>query len=65
MQNNAEKPPRLRATLNSWRTTTTAHLRKWSTGPGRRVQASFMSGAATKLGEFATTAVIAWLIYRR
>ncbi|WP_159014349.1 MULTISPECIES: hypothetical protein [unclassified Streptomyces] len=65
MQNNAERPPRPRATLNRWLTSTTAHLRKWVAGPGQRVQSSFMHGAATKLGEFATTVVIAWLIYRR
>lgn len=65
MQNNAERPPRLRATLNRWRTSTAAHLRKWSAGPGQRVRTSFMCGVSSKLGEFATTAVIAWLIYRR
>ncbi|MFH9236047.1 hypothetical protein [Streptomyces globisporus] len=65
MQNNAERPPRPRGALNKWLTTTAAHLRKWSAGPGQRVQVSFMNGVATKLGELATTAVIAWLIYRR
>lgn len=65
MQNNAERPPRPRTTLNRWFTATAAHLRKWATGPGQRVQTSFMSGVASKAGEFATTVVIAWLIYRR
>lgn len=65
MQNNAEKPPRPRTTLNRWRTTTAAHLRKWAAGPGQSVQTSFMCGVAFKAGEFATTVFIAWLIYRR
>ncbi|OCC10130.1 hypothetical protein A3Q37_03948 [Streptomyces sp. PTY087I2] len=51
--------------LNRWRIAATAHLRKWAAGPGQRVQTSFMCGVASKAGEFATTAVIAWLIYKR
>ncbi|MFJ9988548.1 hypothetical protein ACIQUD_31825 [Streptomyces globisporus] len=65
MHSSAGRPQRLRAALNTWWQASTAHLRKWAAGPGQRVHTSFMSGAATKLGEFATTAVIAWLIYRR
>lgn len=65
MQRNAENSPRSRTALNRWLTSTTVHLRKWFAGPGQRVQASLLSGAASKLGEFATTAVIAWMIYRR
>ncbi|MFE7484689.1 hypothetical protein [Streptomyces sp. NPDC057552] len=51
--------------MGRWHTATVVHLRKWAAGPGRSAQTGFMTGAATKLGEFATTAVIAWLIYRR
>ncbi|MEU7348020.1 hypothetical protein ABZ778_29745 [Streptomyces bacillaris] len=51
--------------MNRWLIATAAHLRKWFAGRGQHVQTNFMSGAASKLGEFATTVVIAWLIYRR
>ncbi|MFJ6238874.1 hypothetical protein ACIQH0_32885 [Streptomyces griseus] len=65
MKRIAKKTPGPSTRLGTWRTATAAHLRKWAAGPGRSVQTSFMSGAAYRFGEFATTAVIAWLIYRR
>ncbi|WP_144316943.1 hypothetical protein [Streptomyces sp. sk226] len=65
MKRIAKRTPWPSTRLGRWCTTTMAHLRKWAAGPGRSVQISFMNGAATKLGEFATTVVIAWLIYRR
>lgn len=65
MKRIAKRTPWPSTRLGRWCTATVVHLRKWSAGPGRSVQISFMNGAATKVGEFATTAVIAWLIYRR